>query len=305
MITACEKEMNYMFNYLGDFLTYLKHTKGSSENTILSYKRDLNQLIKFLENSGIVSINRVTSTHLNSFLLKLENEGRAVSTISRNVASIHSFFNYLFKQRIIETDPSEQILPPRQNRKAPETLTLHEINLLLEQPYVEDSKGIRDKAMMELLYATGIRVSELIRLRNDDLNMSMSYVRCTDSKRERVIPIGSNAKKALQAYLSHSRHMMIKDPDETVLFVSCLGKSMSRQGFWKIIKQYAKKANIEKAITPHMLRHSFASHLVQNGADLKAVQEMLGHSDISTTQIYAKMQSDTIKDVYAKAHPRA
>jgi len=291
--------------YLGDFLVYLEKNRGSSKNTIASYKRDLNKLIVFLADSKVTDPKRVTSTHLNTFLLKAESEGKASSSISRYVASIHSFFNYLFKKNIISEDPSEAISSPKQSKKAPEILTIKEIELLLEQPKAADNKGLRDKAMLELLYATGIRVSELINLKKDDLNIRMGYIRCVDKNKERIIPIGTPAKEALTKYVNYSRNGMIKDPDDDVLFVSCLGHSMSRQGFWKIIKLYANKANIKKAITPHMLRHSFASHLVENGADLKSVQEMLGHSDISTTQVYARMNSHKLKEVYIRAHPRA
>lgn len=294
-----------MREFLGDFLNYLEKTKGSSKNTILSYKRDLNKLILFLEQSKIVDISRITTTHLNSYLLKLENEGKAIASISRSVASIHSFFNYLFKVGIIKKDPSEHVASPKQNKKMPEVLTIKEMELLLDQPLTDDAKGMRDKAMMELLYATGMRVSELINLKEHDLNIKMSYIRCDDGKKERIIPIGHQARFALDNYIKQARNHMIHDHKENTLFVNCSGKAMSRQGFWKIIKQYAVKANINKAITPHMLRHSFASHLVDNGADLKSVQEMLGHSDISTTQIYAKMHSHKLKEVYAKAHPRA
>ncbi|MDA3845709.1 MAG: tyrosine recombinase, partial [Vallitaleaceae bacterium] len=230
---------------------------------------------------------------------------KAPSTISRYVASIHSFFNYLYKKSLIKEDPSEVITSPKQNKKAPEILTMEEIELLLEQPKAVDKKGLRDKAMLELLYATGIRVSELINLSKDDLNIRMGYIRCSDKKKERIIPIGTPAKDALSKYVEYARSGMIKDPNDNTLFVSCLGHGMSRQGFWKIVKLYADKAGINKAITPHMLRHSFASHLVENGADLKSVQEMLGHSDIATTQIYAKMNTHRLKEVYAKAHPRA
>lgn len=294
-----------MKNRLGDFLEYLEKVKGSSKNTVQSYSRDLNNLIAFLITNGAVALNKVTATHLNAYVMKLEKDGRAASTISRNIASIHSFFQYLFKLGIIEKDPSEVIIAPKIDKKAPEVLSFEEIELLLNQPSDINKKGIRDKAMLELLYATGIRVSELINLKQTDVNVSMGYLKCSDIKKERVIPIGQAAQYAITNYLRNARQVMVKDPNEALLFVNCLGNSMSRQGFWKIIKSYAVKAKINRKITPHILRHSFASHLVENGADLRSVQEMLGHSDISTTQIYAKMNNHKLKEVYAKAHPRA
>lgn len=294
-----------MKNRLRDFLEYLEKVKGSSKNTIQSYSRDLNNLIAFLVTNGAVVVNKVTATHLNAYVMKLEKDGRAASTISRNIASIHSFFQYLFKLGIIEKDPSEVIIAPKIDKKAPEVLSFEEIELLLNQPSDINKKGIRDKAMLELLYATGIRVSELINLKQTDVNVSLGYLKCSDIKRERVIPIGQAAQYAITNYLKNARQVMVKDPDEALMFVNCLGNSMSRQGFWKIVKSYAVKAKINRKITPHILRHSFASHLVENGADLRSVQEMLGHSDISTTQIYAKMNNHKLKEVYAKAHPRA
>ncbi|PKM50084.1 MAG: site-specific tyrosine recombinase XerD [Firmicutes bacterium HGW-Firmicutes-7] len=290
-----------------EFLVYLQQTKGASINTIQSYNRDLNSLISYLTNNRLCDIKKVTSTQLNAYFLELEKEGRATSTISRNVASIHSFFQFLFKIGKIDHDPSETISAPKIERKVPKILSLEEVDLLLNQPFNTDNKGIRDKAMLELLYATGIRVSELINLKETDINIPMGYIICTDNKhnKERIIPMGNVAQYALSNYIKVSRAAMVKNPDEEILFVNCLGSSMSRQGFWKIIKSYASKANINKIITPHILRHSFASHLVENGADLRSVQEMLGHSDISTTQVYAKMNNHKLKEVYAKAHPRA
>lgn len=294
-----------MEKYFKEFLLYLEQSKGSTKNTIQSYKRDLTGFISFLEEQSVSEINKATATHINAYILMLEENGRAAATISRNVASIHSFFQFLFKLRHIEKDISEVISAPRIEKRSPDILSLEEINLLLDQPIDKDHKGVRDKAMLELLYATGIRVSELVSLRETDLNIQMGYIKCSHDKKERIIPIGNIAQNALSNYIRNTRNAMIKNPDEEILFVNCLGDSMSRQGFWKIIKSYASKAKINKKITPHVLRHSFASHLVENGADLRSVQEMLGHSDISTTQIYAKISNSKLRDVYAKAHPRA
>lgn len=294
-----------MENYVSAFSEYLKNTKGSSQSTISAYKRDLEHLLVYLAEQSILRIEQVQSVHLSGFILKLEREGRATSTISRNVAAIHSFYNFLYKAGIIDKDVSQHLSAPKIDKKIPGTLTTEEVSLLLNQPSETEHKGIRDRAMLELLYATGMRVSELIGLKHVDLNLTLGYIRCSDLRKERIIPIGHIARNAVNDYLDRVRPSMIKNPEEAVLFVNCQGEAMSRQGFWKIIKGYAGKANINKPITPHVLRHSFASHLVQNGADLRSVQEMMGHSDISSTQIYAKMTGNKLRDVYAKAHPRA
>jgi integrase/recombinase XerD len=227
------------------------------------------------------------------------------ATVSRNIASIKAFFLYLLKQGVISEDPSDTLKPPKIEKKAPMVLTVEEVNLLLEQPNGSSPKEIRDKAMLEMLYATGIRVSELISLKVRDVNLSMKFLQCHDNNKERVIPFTNETKDALENYLYHARDAMCKEEQE-VLFTNCQGAPMTRQGFWKIIKYYSSKAGIKKDITPHTIRHSFAMHLVNNGADLKSVQEMLGHSDISTTQIYMKANANTkLKEVYEKAHPRA
>jgi len=294
-----------MGDYITGFIEYLEFVKKSSKNTILSYQRDLGKFSCYIENKGMANIEKMTSTSLNSYILMMEKENFATSTISRNIATLKAFFNYLYKQGVIRSDPAEKLKAPKIEKKAPEILTIEGITLLLNQPNGNSNKEIRDKAMLELLYATGIRVSELISLTVSDLNIQNGYLRCNAGTRERIIPFGSVAKTALKKYLKHVRDAMVTSEDEAILFVNCNGKPMSRQGFWKVLKQYAKKAGIESDITPHTLRHSFAAHLVENGADLKAVQEMLGHSDVSTTQIYAKITNNRIKDVYAKAHPRA
>lgn len=294
-----------MRNTVSKFLEYLKTEKGSSPNTVASYRRDVNNLINYIESNSL-TVGKITNTNLNSYLIYLEKMGKAPSTISRNVASIHCYFRYLYKNKIIEQDPSSNLISPKIEKKLPEVLTMDEVDILLSQPSDDDCKGIRDKAMLEVLYATGIRVSELINLKKDDVSINLGYIKCKDSKKkERAIPIGQVSKDALVKYLKLARDIMIEDPDEEFLFVSCLGHKMSRQGFWKIVKSYANKAGIYKKITPHILRHSFATHLVENGADLRSVQEMLGHSDISTTQIYARMSNNRLKEVYTKAHPRA
>lgn len=286
------------------FIEYLKQVKNASENTMVSYRRDLYQMAAFLENMGIVEPERVTKTALNSYILYLEKEGKATTTVSRMLASIKAFFSYEFKNGKIRRDPAETIHAPKIEKKPPVILTVDEVNRLLAQPEGRTAKEIRDKAMLELLYATGIRVSELISLRLRDLNMQMGYIVCQDRSKERVIPFGKKAREAMLLYLGTARNVMLENPEEEVVFVNCSGTAMSRQGFWKLIKHYAQMAGIESEITPHTLRHSFAAHLVENGADLRSVQEMLGHSDISTTQIYANRNHHHLCEVYAKSHPR-
>ena len=294
-----------MLQKIEEFVDYLDNVKRASKNTIASYKRDLVKLNNYLTDSGIDNLKEVTSTDLNSYILIIEKQGLSTATVSRNIASVKAFFLYLLKQGVISEDPSETLKPPKIEKKAPVILTIEEINLLLEQPNGSAPKEIRDKAMLELLYATGIRVSELISLRVKDVNLSMNFLQCRDGNKERVIPFTNETKTALEDYLYNARDIMCKVEQE-YLFTNCQGAPMTRQGFWKIIKYYSAKAGIKKDITPHTIRHSFAMHLVNNGADLKSVQEMLGHSDISTTQIYVKTNMNTkIKEVYDKAHPRA
>lgn len=285
------------------FEDYLSNVKRSSANTVAAYIRDLVKLENFMREQGKTSIDEITATNLTSYVLYLEKQGLSTATISRSIASIRAFFLYSLRQGRIVRDPSEQLKPPKVEKRTPETLTVEEVNLLLEQPSGDSPKELRDKAMLELLYATGIRVSELISLQVADVNLRMNYVRCHDGERERIIPFESVANEALVRYMEQARDFMCKD--SSYLFSNCQGTAMTRQGFWKIIKHYASKAGIEKDITPHMIRHSFATHLVNNGADLKAVQEMLGHSDISTTQIYMKKNAARLKEVYDQTHPRA
>jgi integrase/recombinase XerD len=233
----------------------------------------------------------------------MENEKMSSATVSRSIASIRSFFIFLLERGKIVGNPTEGIKPPKVEKKIPETLTIEEVNLLLEQPSGDTPKEIRDKAMLELLYATGLRVTELISLKLSDLNLSLGYIECNDRNGSRIIPIENAAKAALNRYLLEVRPAMCADSE--YLFTNVKGEEMSRQGFWKLLKAYAKKAGINKDITPHMIRHSFATHMVNNGADLASLQEMLGHSDISTTQIYLKSKSNKLKEVYDMAHPRA
>lgn len=287
------------------FIRYLHKTKKASSNTEVSYERDLKKLQKYLmEEQLVTEWEKVTATNLNSYMLYLEREKFAASTISRNVASIRAFYQYMNKKGLVPGDISEELKPPKIEKKVPDILTVNEVDLLLKQPKGDSAKGLRDKAMLELLYATGIRVSELIHLKVDDINMKMSYIHCSERNKERIIPFGNTAKKALSAYVDKGRKDLLHGIDNDEFFVNCSGGAMSRQGFWKVLKGYARDAGIEVDITPQTLRHSFATHLIQNGADLKSVQEMLGHADISTTQIYLNMSINKMREVYTKAHPR-
>ncbi|HEX3029213.1 MAG TPA: site-specific tyrosine recombinase XerD [Clostridia bacterium] len=287
------------------FIGFLEKDKRLSLNTLQSYRRDIEQYIVYLKEINLHNITNTNKTTVIAYLLNLQKKGRATSTISRNLASIRSFYQYLAKNKVIEQDPTADLESPKVEKKLPQILSTQEVELLLEQPKCIDLKGFRDKAMLELLYATGIRVSELICLNLTDINLEMGFIKCNKGSRERMIPIGSIAISALQEYINKSRGLLIQRSDEKALFVNINGRRLTRQGFWKIIKQYKNQAKISKDITPHTLRHSFAAHLLENGADLRSIQEMLGHSDISSTQIYAQIAKNKIKEIYKKTHPRA
>lgn len=287
-----------------EYISYLHNVKHTSNNTEMSYKRDLLKVCHFMQERGINSATAVKEQDLKAYIHALEEQKLAAATVSRNIASIKAFFLYLFSEGKIQNDAALCLKAPKIEKKMPEILTMGEVSALLEQANGDSPKEIRDKAMLELLYATGIRVTELISLKVSDVNLPMHFIMCRDPHKERMIPFGTQAHDALERYLGGVRAEMVEDKSSEILFVNCSGKPMSRQGFWKLIKFYAKKAGITADITPHTLRHSFAAHLVENGADLKSVQEMLGHSDISTTQIYANMNHNRIREVYAKAHPR-
>ena len=266
------QEIKEMERTLAEFIAYLHTTKNTSNNTEISYQRDLKKLIRYLDGQNIHDFAEVTSLDLK--------EGR------------------------VTADPSEELKPPKVEKKMPEILSVQEVDRLLKQPNINTAKGLRDSAMLELLYATGMRVSELIHLQVSDLNLQFGYVICHDTDKERIIPIGNVSKRALAEYMEHGRDYFVKNKNEKSLFTNCSGRSMSRQGFWKVLKGYAEAAGIYRDITPHTLRHSFSVHMLQNGADIKSVQEMLGHSDISSTQIYLGMNVAKMRDVYMKAHPR-
>ena len=274
------------------FEQYLREVKQASENTVQSYRRDLMQMITYLEEKGIREAAKVTKTSLHGYILHMEEQGKAATTISRMMAAMKAFFNYECMQACIRRNPAESLHAPKVEKKAPVILSVDQVSALLAQPSGQTPKEIRDKAMLALLYATGIRVSELIGIQMEDINMNIGFLVCRDGERERTIPFGRSAKAALEEYLEHARNELLRGKGSDYFFVNCTGGAMSRQGFWKIIKYYGEKAGIEEDITPHTLRHSFAAHLIARGADMRAVQTILGHSDMATTQMYAAYRGD-------------
>lgn len=295
-----------MEDALRTFIHYLTVEKGLAKNTLTSYESDLNKYVQFLKSIGINKIEHTSREDIIQYIRKLKKAGRANTTISRTLASIRSFYQFLVKEDYIDKDVSALIETPKQEKKLPQALSMQEVDLLLQAPRSSTSLGQRDLAMLELLYATGVRVSELISLKMDDIHLQLGFVKCMGKgSKERIIPLGDHAIKALDHYVHTGRPLLNKTGREKSLFLNHHGRPMSRQGFWKIIKKYAKETGITKEITPHTLRHSFATHLLENGADLRAVQEMLGHADISTTQIYTHVTKVRMKDVYNQAHPRA
>ena len=287
------------------FIDYLEREKHASSNTQVSYCRDLMQMAAFFEEMGITEPAKVTKTALTSYMLHVEREGRAATTVSRMLASVKAFFHYEIRSGRVKGDPAELLHAPRIEKKPPVILTVEEVNRLLSQPDGTAPKEIRDKAMLELLYATGIRVSELINLRMEDVNLAVGFITCRDGQKERMVPFGRVAKDAILKYLDCGRPELLKGGESELLFTNCSGGAMSRQGFWKLIKSYGRKAGIEEDITPHTLRHSFAAHLLSNGADVRAVQTMMGHADLATTQMYMSYTGiNSVRDAYRTAHPR-
>lgn len=303
LVTVNQEGLSYMNREIEIFIEYLHKEKNTSENTRLSYKRDLNKLQKFLEQNDVHRMSAADKGLLEKYLYSLEEQNFKAATISRNIASMKAFYSFLEREHIISKNIAEDLQAPKIEKKLPEIMTEAEVAALLAQPSGDSPKELRDKAMLELLYATGIRVSELISLQMEDVNLQTDCIICRDSSKERVIPFGNKARNALMDYLEAGRAAMADD-NVKVLFVNCNGQLMSRQGFWKLLKSYAKKAGIQTEITPHTLRHSFAAHMVENGADLRSVQAMMGHSDISSTQVYAVIYKNHLREVYSKAHPR-
>ncbi|MCI8518794.1 MAG: site-specific tyrosine recombinase XerD [Clostridia bacterium] len=293
-----------MQKQIKNFLDFIENDKKASQNTLQSYRRDITQYSNYIEENRINYL-KMDEEDIRDYLRHMNEIGKKSSTISRSLASIRSFYQFLLKNKKVKRNPTEGIQSPKIERRIPAVLTSQEVELLLDQPKNIDLKGIRDKAMLEFAYATGMKVTEIISLDIDDINIEEGYVTCKNKDKARNIPLGSLSLKALKDYVENSRNILIKDEAVTALFVNTNGQRLTRQGFWKIVKYYKDQAHINKEITPHILRHSFATHLLQNGADLKAIQTMLGHSDISSTQIYMQFQDATIQNIYKKAHPRA
>ncbi len=295
-----------MEQLLKEYIYHLSVEKGLADNTLESYQRDLKKYVAFLQKNNVQCFKETSRKQISDYLNLQQENGLAPSSIGRSLASLRSFYQFLLKEQFIQENPAIELETPRMEKKLPHVLSFSDIELLLEQPQTNCEIGTRDKAMLELIYATGIRVSELVSLNLNHANIKMGFLRC-DGKggKERMIPLGSVAIHCLQDYLARSRRKLLKNQDEKALFLNQHGKRLTRQGFWKILKKYVLRAGINAEITPHTLRHSFATHLLENGADLRSVQEMLGHADISTTQIYTQLTRKKIKEVYDQAHPRA
>jgi len=294
-----------MQEFVESFLNYLSTERGLAKNTIISYQKDLFYYIDFLKKQGIDALSKTTKNDITDFMLQQKEQGISANSISRRLAAIKGFYRFLFRERILRADPSSLIDSPKIFKKIPEALSLNEVEDLLNQPDIKDIQGIRDKAILELLYATGMRVSEAVNLKIDNLNLEIGFLRCIGKgNKERIIPFGKKAKAIIKRYLEISRPKLLKGKTSPFLFLNRFGQKISRQSLWKIIKKYAKSARIKKPIRPHILRHSFATHLLERGADLRSVQEMLGHSNISTTQIYTHINKDRLKTIHKLFHPR-
>lgn len=294
-----------MKKLINEFINYLSVERGLAMNTLESYGRDLRQYSQYLEQDA-AGLDGATRQTVVNYLMHLQRQGKATATIARRLAALKAFYQFLVREKYLELDPTANLESPKLEKRLPRVLTVREVELLLQQPDASQGGGHRDRAMLELLYATGIRVSELVSLNLEDVSLESGYIKCRGKAgKERIVPMGSLAVRSCREYLEHGRPRLVKDPGEDALFVNHHGRRLTRQGFWKIVKKYAEDAKIEKEITPHTLRHSFATHLLDNGADLRSVQEMLGHADISTTQIYQHVTKGRLKEVYARTHPRA
>jgi integrase/recombinase XerD len=287
------------------FMDYLENNKGVSGNTLTSYMRDIIKLNEYLYANGVKNPESASSKILNQYIDELIEEGKSPSTVTRKIASIRCFYGFLQFNNVISNNPAKKLHSVKRVKKLPQILTNAEVDLFLNQPRPDSLKGYRDKAMLELLYATGIRVSELIGLDVQNINLELGFIKCASNGKERIIPLYPAAVKALSEYITNARKLLLNNMAENALFVNLNGERMTRQGFWKIIKHYTECAKINKDITPHTLRHSFAAHLLENGADLRSIQEMLGHSDISSTQVYTRIINQNLKNTYNKFHPRA
>lgn len=296
-----------MKSTLQDFLQYLSREKNVSPSTLESYGRDISQFLDYAAERGVTTPQEFRKPLITLYLGGMKAAGRAASTINRSTVSIRAFFHFLLKERLIGADPTLEVEAVKPEKKPPVILSLDEVERLLAAPDVSTTHGLRDKAMLELLYATGIRVSELVMLDAGDVQTALGFARCSGSGgKERVVPIGAVASECVEVYLKNSRDKLLRaGKDEPALFLNSLGGRLTRQGFWKTIKKYAKETNTRQDITPHTLRHSFAAHLLEGGADLRSVQQMLGHADISTTQMYSGIARGNMKEVYERYHPRA
>ena len=294
-----------MNNLIDEFLSYLSVERGLSDNTLISYKRDLVRFFEYLKSMHIASIQKVSRQRISAFMFSEKERGLSANSVSRELACLKSFFKFLVKESKVKEDITSVIESPKLWKKLPATLNLNEVETLLKAPNVRDLLGSRDKACLELMYATGMRVSELINLKMNDLNMDVGFAKCFGKGgKERIVPFGKKAKEGIARYLDKSRAQFLKKKISNFLFLTRLGRPMSRQTFWKTVKKYAHETGIKKEITPHSLRHSFATHILERGADLRIVQEMLGHADISTTQIYTHVSKDRLKSIHHKFHPR-
>ncbi len=299
---GCE---NIIISQLNNFLLHLRHAKKSSDNTIQAYRRDIDKFVEFSSLHNINNFVEVDFDAITEFKEFLARKGLSSSSVSRTLSSLRSLFQYLVSEGVCETNPAKAVHNDKVEKKELIVLTSKEVEKLLSQPDINDIKGMRDKAMLEVLYATGIKVSELIGLELGDFNAQLSFIRCGSGEKERVIPIYPIAAKSIQTYLEKSRKLFVTDTNDKALFVNVTGQKMTRQGFWKILKAYVSSAGIKKDITPHTLRHSFAAHLIENGADIHDIQLILGHSDISSTQRYTQFLKEKINNSYIKFHPRA
>ena len=294
-----------MLDLIGAYENYLTKVKQASGNTIASYMRDIRQFADWLRQNENVDVVDAAQVNISGYLSHLESDGRSAATVSRTLASLKNFYSYVVSSGFLENTPVTDIHVDRGEKKLPQILTGKEIELLLSQPACVDAKGFRDKAMLEVMYATGMRVTELLSLDVDAVNLELGIIKCDGAKKSRSIPLYPAALRALTVYMKSIRAGMLAQPEEKALFVNVNGVRMSRQGFWKILKHYQETAHIEKELTPHTLRHSFAVHLLENGADLGSLQELMGHSDISSTQLYTQMVNQKLKSVYDKCHPKA
>jgi integrase/recombinase XerD len=287
------------------FLNYLSVERGLSQNTIVSYRQDLNIYIDFIKSRAIDSLSKTKKNEITDFLFFQKDRGLATNSIARRLAAIRMFYRFLVRERILKSDPSSLVESPKLWKKIPDTLSVNEVEALLDQPNIRQTQGIRDKAILETLYATGMRVSEAVNLKRDNVNLEIGFLRCIGKgNKERIIPLGKKAISSVKRFIEVSRPTLLKKKESEFLFLNRFGKRISRQSLWKIIKRYAKQARIKKPIKPHILRHSFATHLLERGADLRSVQEMLGHSNISTTQIYTHINKDRLKSIHRMYHPR-